>query len=339
MTEQQVTVSPTVWREQIAAYQALLNEVRPQLIDAEAELADRLAAISAFEVQVRSRFERLTQRLDQLQAEIDDLRRQLRTRRLAWEDDDGFGVTGPDGGAWEFGQEGAASAGNFRYRDQTTVAEPPPTLPAEQQAELRQLYRQLARRFHPDLALDDAERERRTQLMMTINAAYALGDLARLQQIALEPDPSPAGAQTDEQLAASLARELERCRLRLAEIANELRALEHHESAQLLRRVERAAAAGRDLLDELAADLRQRISEKMVERDVLQTQLDESDDDEVGDDSLADVLYDLRLEEAGDADFMAQYSEWRANKARRWADETADEWSEDDIEDILDDHD
>lgn len=339
MTEQQVTVSPTVWREQIAAYQALLNEVRPQLIDAEAELADRLAAISAFEVQVRSRFERLTQRLDQLQAEIDDLRRQLRTRRLAWEDDDGFGATGPDGGAWEFGQEGAASAGSFRYRDQTTVAEPPPTLPAEQQAELRQLYRQLARRFHPDLALDDAERERRTQLMMTINAAYALGDLARLQQIALEPDPSPASAQTDEQLAASLARELERCRLRLAEIANELRALEHHESAQLLRRVERAAAAGRDLLDELAADLRQRISEKMVERDVLQTQLDESDDDEVGDDSLADVLYDLRLEEAGDADFMAQYSEWRANKARRWADETADEWSEDDIEDILDDHD
>lgn len=340
MTEQQVTVTPNPWREQIAAQQALLDDLRPQLIDAEANLAERLAIISAFEVLVRSRFGRLTQRLDKLQAEIDELRRQMRRRRFAWEDEDGFGPGDGAEGAWAFGREGAASAGNFRYREAATAATPPPALPAEQQAVLRQLYRGLARRFHPDLATDDAERERRTALMMSINAAYAAGDLERLQQLALEPDHhAAADHESDEQLAESLAREVERCRLRLAEIARELAALERHESTQLLRRVERAAADGRDLLEELAADLRARVSEKMVERDVLQTQLDESDDDELGDDALADILYDLRLEEAGDADYMAQYSEWRQRKGRRWMDESADNWSEDDIEDILDDHD
>jgi hypothetical protein len=339
MTDQQVTTTANAWREQIAAYQALLDELRPQLIDAEAHLAEQLAAISAFEVLVRSRFERLTQRLDKLQAEIDDLRRQMRTRRFAWEDEDGFGA-GRDrsGSAWEFGREGAAAAGRFRYREAPPDAVAP-SLPAEQQADLRRLYRQLARRFHPDLALDEAERDRRTAIMMRINTAYAAGDLARLEQIALEPDLTTNGQASDQELAESLGREVERCRLRLAEIKKELAALEGHESTQLLRRSERATVEGRDLLDELATDLRRQINEKMVERDVLQTQLEESEDDELDADALADVLYDLRLEEAGDADYMAQYSEWRASKSRRWAEDSVDNWSEDDIEDILDDHD
>ncbi len=337
MTDQHVTLTPNPWRDQIEAAQTLLDELRPQLIEAEANMAERLAAISAFEFQVRSRFEPLTRRLDALQADIDDLRRRLRTLRFAWEDDDeSFAATSNRRGSqWEFGKEGAASAGNFRYREQT-VEFAPPTLPAEELAELRQMYRQLARRFHPDLALDEEDRAYRTSLMMIINTAYAAGDLAQLQQIALEPDLRTDANRSEQQLAESLAREVERCRLRLAEIDKELAALERHESTQLMRRVERAAAEGRDLLNELAADLRRRINEKMVERDVLQTQLEESNgDDEPDTEDLAETLYDLGLEEAGDAAFMAEFANWRAGKKERWT----DEWSEDDIEDILDDRD
>lgn len=336
MVDQQVTVAESEWRKQIESCHALLESLRPQLIDAEAQLAERLAEISAFEFLVRSRFERLTQRLDKLQSEIDELRRQLRLRRFAWQIEDDFdGDLGGAASAWSFGKDGAAASGNFRYREQTTDFAPP-VLPADQQDALRQLYRQLARRFHPDLALDEEERAHRTATMMRINAAYASGDLGELQTIALEPDPTPLAKQSDQQLAESLEREVERCRRRLAEIARELAELDRHESTLLLRRVERAAAEGRDLLDELASDLRQRISEKMVERDVLQTQLDDYDaDDELGAESLADVLYDLGLEQAGAEDFMAEYDRWRAAKNQRWA----DEWSEDDIEDILDDHD
>ena len=56
---------------------------------------------------------------------------------------------------------------------------------------------------------------------------------------------------------------------------------QRHDSARLLRRAERAAAEGRDLLAEYAADLRRRINEKLVERDVLETQLEEMEQEGV----------------------------------------------------------
>lgn len=340
MTDQHVTVVASQWRDRIEESQAELELLRPQLIEAEAHLAEQLATISAFEFLVRARFERLTQRLDTLQQEINELRRQMRALRMAWETDGEFAPghdeTSPQ---WEFGKDGAASSGDFRYHQQAdnfTAS----TLPAGQQDELRRLYRQLARRFHPDLALGEEERAHRTALMMAINFAYANGDLERLQHIALEPDVSSSTPHSDEELAESLAREVERCRRRLAEITKELAALERHESTMLLRRTERATAEGRNLLEELAADLRRRISEKMVERNVLQTQMEEYDaEDEAGSESLADILYDLGLEEAGDTGFMAEFGRWRIAKNQQWADESGDEWSEDDIEDILDDRD
>jgi 2,3-bisphosphoglycerate-dependent phosphoglycerate mutase len=74
-------------------------------------------------------------------------------------------------------------------------AEPPPTSSAfdsdllpvtdgdEPDPQLKQLYRQLARRYHPDLAADAAERERRTRLMTVINQAYEAHDLDTLQML------------------------------------------------------------------------------------------------------------------------------------------------------------
>src|SRR5690606_19340759 len=37
---------------------------------------------------------------------------------------------------------------------------------------IKTLYRQLARQYHPDLAQDEADRERRTKIMSLINTAY-----------------------------------------------------------------------------------------------------------------------------------------------------------------------
>ncbi|MGW1895242.1 J domain-containing protein [Streptomyces sp. NPDC002004] len=92
--------------------------------------------------------------------------------------------------------------------------------------EARKLYRELARKAHPDLAQDDKERARRDEFITRVNAAYARGDVAQLQQLAEEwaagpapqaPPPSP----TDElyarlewlahrkELLAVVARELE----------------------------------------------------------------------------------------------------------------------------------
>ncbi|MCA9866468.1 MAG: hypothetical protein KC410_08265 [Anaerolineales bacterium] len=306
------------WRERAKELQALLDELRPQLIDAEAQLAERLASISAFEYRVRARLEKLSQRLDALQSEIDNLRRELRryqTGELLW--GEAPPAAGPAEGSWRF-EESAASSGSYRYRSRSET--PRPALEGKRLAAVKQLYRRLARRFHPDLVLDEADRAYRTDMMMAINAAYAAGDLEALERLANEPDTVSYTPQTPEELAAALQREVNHCRRRLDEIASEMSTLEKHDSARLMRRAEKAAAAGRDLLSDLATDLRRRISEKMVERDVLETQLDEVEREgvEVSVDDLADIVYNLGLEQADEGNLFGAEGSWQPRRPRPW---------------------
>ncbi|WP_405797003.1 J domain-containing protein [Streptomyces sp. NBC_01506] len=58
--------------------------------------------------------------------------------------------------------------------------------------EARKLYRDLARKAHPDLAQDDTERARREEFITRVNAAYGRGDEALLRQLAEEWAAGPA---------------------------------------------------------------------------------------------------------------------------------------------------
>ncbi|MGQ4384603.1 J domain-containing protein [Streptomyces sp. SAS_270] len=52
--------------------------------------------------------------------------------------------------------------------------------------EARKLYRELARKAHPDLAQDEAERARRDEFIARVNAAYGRGDEVLLRELAQE---------------------------------------------------------------------------------------------------------------------------------------------------------
>ena len=56
-------------------------------------------------------------------------------------------------------------------------------LPKETEAELRTLFRSLARRFHPDLCDSEHDRMRRQEIMLRINEAWHHRDLHMLQRI------------------------------------------------------------------------------------------------------------------------------------------------------------
>ncbi|MCT9092650.1 hypothetical protein N4G70_27840 [Streptomyces sp. ASQP_92] len=92
--------------------------------------------------------------------------------------------------------------------------------------EVRRLYRELARKAHPDLAQDEEERARRDEFIARVNAAYGRGDEALLRELAEEwaAGPAPAEARPSEsdelyarlewlsrrkELLSLLARELE----------------------------------------------------------------------------------------------------------------------------------
>ncbi len=80
---------------------------------------------------------------------------------------------------WRF-EDSAASTGSYRYRARMEMPRPAPE--GKRLVALKQLYRRLARRFHPDLVLDDADRAYRTDLMsLPFDSLYRSGKADRTE--------------------------------------------------------------------------------------------------------------------------------------------------------------
>lgn len=301
MTNPNHSPAKTSLHEQIEQINLQLAALRPRLIEAETELSERLAAISAFEFKLRSRIAKLTDKLDQLDAEIQALKRKMRWLGEGWQTD-----PENEAAAWASGKT-ASETGDYRYREVSN--EPRQALAEEERASLKQLYRQLARRFHPDMAIDEADRDYRTQMMMAINAAYAAGDLDKLEQLLLEPDaPHTITIQSEEEQLDLLIRELMRVQNRLQEIEDELARLDKHKSAVMMRRQEEVVQKGRDWFVEVETQLRKDIAKRQIERDVLETQLanmEEFDETAVSDADFAEIMLDATLD---DPSFGAEIS-------------------------------
>jgi DnaJ-domain-containing protein 1 len=119
--------------------------------------------------------------------------------------------------------------------------------------QLKSFYRELAKRFHPDLAADEdeAEREARGARMAEINEAYARGDLEALRRAATLSDARPKLPPTLAELLAERDR-LDALVIRLRQDIAEL-----NRDPLMLLKIDAALARhdGRDLLAEMATDL------------------------------------------------------------------------------------
>ena len=107
---------------------------------------------------------------------------------------------------------------------------------------MKRLYREVAKRIHPDLTSDRKDRAKRQQLMAEANEAYERGDEAKLNKIFTEYEWSPDAVQ-GEGPGAELIRVIRRisqARGRLAEIEAELQELLRSDLHQLKVRVDEA---------------------------------------------------------------------------------------------------
>jgi hypothetical protein len=132
--------------------------------------------------------------------------------------------------------------------------------PVDAGAELKSLYRRLARRYHPDLARDEEEQLRAAGLMARINALYRAGDLAGLKALldqTLGAEPAEEGLTLEREVALLEAR-CERFREVLAGLEEELAALEGCPTARLWREVSAREAAGLDAFADLRLELGER---------------------------------------------------------------------------------
>jgi predicted RNase H-like nuclease (RuvC/YqgF family) len=248
--------------DQLSRLRAELEKAQADLIEAEARLADELAAINAFEFEFEARVGHLWDKLDALETEIEGYKDRIQMMRKGY-----LSVERQYQRAWQAPSSSAPT--------------PPPQPPSPaSEAQIKSLYRQLARRFHPDLATDDADRAYRTEKMAAVNDAYAARSLAELDALAKEPDVGILSGraqpgQTEASLIEALQRQLDRCQHRLNQIETQMRSLHQRPSVQFSLEVKVARGQGRDLLGEMVADLENKIARKSAERDMLKAQFDQ----------------------------------------------------------------
>lgn len=136
---------------------------------------------------------------------------------------------------------------------------------------LKKLYREAARRIHPDLATDDKERARRNRVMADANRAYEEGDEAKLCAILEEWHTSPEAVE-GEGIGAELIRtirKIHQVERRLTDIAVAIAKLKASELYELKQKVDTAQADGQDLLAQMAAQLKTQIAQARTRLDAL----------------------------------------------------------------------
>lgn len=238
---------------------------------AEQALIEFEIAVETFRVEVEN-FSRLHhQKLGPMYARLDELDALIAEAKAARSGDpedlrrarDARSLVMPMPGVDELfhdwmGSDGIADDAGAMLNDQS-VRPPERVRPSE---EVRRVYRELVRKAHPDLAQDEAERERRDAFIARVNAAYGRGDEQLLRELAEEwaAGPAPVAARLGE--SEELYARLEWLSRRKELLALVARELEESAIGSMLRM---APDDPDRLLEEIAEQLLARVSEREAE--------------------------------------------------------------------------
>ena len=216
----------------------LLERLKDRLADREEQMADLRAELEQFEAKYTMEVGRLYADLDEIEARIAE-----QEVKIHPEDEE---IKRKAEEARKRAEESAAQADEENWEGCSFKWQPT--------VEAKKAYHKLARLIHPDLALDQEERERRHELMAKLNDAYSAGDQNQLNKLVEEYRDSPDLVKGD-----TIGDELVRVIRQVAQIKNrlnELRAekieLEISELYVLRKKVTAEMLEGRNLLRQMA---------------------------------------------------------------------------------------
>jgi hypothetical protein len=127
---------------------------------------------------------------------------------------------------------------------------------------IRSLFRELARRFHPDLTNDPEEKKWRQEVMTRVNQAYTNRDLAALKALAEQPDrPIDSPGQTKQQEIKTLKQELKRLDGVISDLKARIFHLEESPAWQLKIEARMKRRSGRNLLNEMETKFTEQIAD------------------------------------------------------------------------------
>jgi archaellum component FlaC len=142
--------------------------------------------------------------------------------------------------------------------------------------QIKQLFRELARRFHPDLTSDPEEKKWREEIMTRVNQAYANRDLKALRSLSEQPDrPIDSPNQSKEEEISGLKAELKRLDGVINDLKARIKHLEESPAWQLKMESRLKRRSGADLLTELENRIKEQISDLEEHLIVLGIDLDE----------------------------------------------------------------
>ncbi len=251
-------------REKIARLEKELRRARQEQLDAEAELTQEQAAVNLFRMHCRLKLDDLVDSLLELRAEKQAYLTRMELLRqgvdAAWlEEDEILGENGD-----EIEEEA----------DEEEPLLPTPT-PYDKAAEKR-LYRELARRFHPDLARTALELSYRTEMMSAVNTAYERADLPALYDLAGELEPGEvaelAGIESSE--IRRLREGIMKARRQRRKARQQLLLLRRENTARLWRRAQTKEGEGLDWWSLVQGELTEAVEQLTLEVAALRAQLE-----------------------------------------------------------------
>ena len=170
--------------------------------------------------------------------------------------------------------EEPAGMGSFGHN---ATPEPEVIMPTQRpkaSEDIKKVYRRLARRYHPDLAQNDVDRDQRNRLMAQVNEAYAERDMDAL--LALDDKQ----ADTNEDDTSLLVLKLRRLQTQSAELSEQIEDLKierfdltHSPLMDLKIQEKFDKRKGKNLLEEMAAKLEAEYQQLSVRLEQLRRSL------------------------------------------------------------------
>jgi hypothetical protein len=255
----EIVFTETLLEQEVRSKRLKLSELQASLAQLELDLETISNELRAFEIKYLQRVGSLIVDLDSIEAQIAAI----------------LSKSNPDNTAYhEYAEVAKKKADQSTQETNYARKQPEGKTQFKPSEDIKKLYRDVAKRVHPDFASNDDDRARRSELMKRANKAFSEGDVASLEEILLDADLSLAHLIDDNTALDMLNRKIDRIVKRIRTINMEIQTLKSSDLFILMQRAQIAESQGIDLLEQIAVDLTDQLNDKKKRLEILQADYD-----------------------------------------------------------------
>lgn len=227
---------------------ARLDRRREYLELLERELSNTRAAIQEFTQAYNARVAPLERQQARLRKMLDDLAADQAPPPNGWR-----------GGKRSNGANPRHASSNGHSEEERPPKKKAPSKDADYERKVRELFRRLAKQYHPDLVSEADDKAHYSKVMSEINRAYQAKDLEALEALSKSQGMPNAAVSLPEAEQARLELELRQLDTMIFELEQTIRELDLSPAMQM--QGDGKERGRRDVLGEMEADMRARISD------------------------------------------------------------------------------